>query len=76
MADQYTVEDLFLEMSGKEYPSYRELENAVITRFNAHLGDFPPHYSYRDAISWADRKRWLQPHGGRFTVSIRPGTPA
>jgi hypothetical protein len=76
MAKRYTTEDLFREMDGKEYPSYRELEKAVIDLFNQHLRDFPPHYSYRDAIIWADRNRWLKPHDGRFTVTFRQGAHA
>jgi hypothetical protein len=74
MASSYTTEDLFREIDGQEYGSYREFEQAVISLFNQHLHDFPPHYSYRDAIVWADRNHWLRPNDGRFTVAM--GTPA
>lgn len=76
MSETYTTEDLFREIDGKEYRSYRELEEEVIHLFNRHLGDFPPHYSYRDAIAWADHKRWLHPQAGRFVVEISQGAPA
>lgn len=76
MSTGYTTEDLFREIDGKEYDSYRELEEAVIALFNQHLQDFPPHYSYRHAITWADRNRWLQPTNGRFTVKMSHGAPA
>lgn len=76
MTRRYTTEDLFREMDGREFPSYRELEAAVIDLFNQHLRDFPPHYSYRDAIVWADRHSWLKPHEGRFTVEVEHGAHA
>lgn len=76
MSKRYTTEDLFREMEGREFPSYRELEQAVIDLFNQHLQDFPPHYSYRDAIVWADRQRWLRPDQGRFTVKLEEGAHA
>lgn len=76
MAKRYSTEDLFREIDGEEYGSYRELEEAVIALFNAHLEDFPPHYSYRDAIVWADRNEWLRPSGSRFTVAMSQAAPA
>ena len=69
MPERFTIEDLFREIEG-EFPSYRALEQRVIALFNEHLQDFPPHYSYRDAITWADRQRWLQPLNGGFRVEL------
>jgi hypothetical protein len=76
MDSEFTIEDLFREMDGEDFESYREFEQAVIDRFNQHLDEFPPHYDYRDAITWADRNRWLQPHDGRLKVEIGRGAPA
>jgi hypothetical protein len=76
VAERYTTEDLFQEIDGKSFGSYRELEEVVIRLFNEHLQDFPPHYSYRDAITWADRQRWLQPRDGGFAVEMKKVTPA
>lgn len=67
----YTTEDLFREMDGKSYSSYREFEYAVIELFNEHLWDFPAHYSYRDAIVWADRNGWLRPGEDSFAVDMK-----
>jgi hypothetical protein len=70
MPERYTTEDLFRELDGQNYGSYRELEQAVIGVFNQHLEDFPPHYTYRDAITWADRRGWLTPTNGGFGVTL------
>jgi hypothetical protein len=67
----YTTEDLFNEIDGKTYASYREFEDEVIGLFNQHLSDFPPHYTYRDAITWADRNGWLHPSESEFSVDMR-----
>jgi hypothetical protein len=71
MNKPYSTEDLFREMDGKSYRSYSEFEQEVIALFNEHLWDFPPHYSYRDAITWADRNGWLRPGDGRFAVDMK-----
>lgn len=70
MAEQFTNVDLFQALTGRTYPSYRAFESDVITVFNEHLAAFPPHYSYRDAISWAQRRGWLDPvdHGVRVDL--------
>lgn len=76
MADPFTTEDLFSEIDGRDFSSYSEFEQEVIVLFNRHLGEFPPHYSYRDAIVWADRNHWLHPTGRGFTVDMRKPAPA
>ncbi len=71
MDKPYTTEDLFRELDGERYPSYRAFEEQVIALFNEHLWDFPSHYSYRDAITWADRHEWLRPSENGFAVDMR-----
>jgi hypothetical protein len=70
MADSYTTSDLFRELGGKSYDSYQEFELEVIRLFNEHLDAFPPHYSYRDAIVWADRHGWLKATNGGLEVQL------
>ena len=70
MADRYSTADLFRELDGRSFSSYRKFEEAVIAAFNEHLDEFPPHYSYRNAIAWADQQGWLQTKNGDLKVDL------
>jgi hypothetical protein len=70
MSERYSIEDLFKELDGQSFGAYRDFEAAVIKVFNNHLQEFPPHYSYRNAITWADRQGWLEPTNGGVKVRL------
>lgn len=59
---RFSVRDLFNQLAGQEFGDHKLFEQAVVSVFNAHLDDFPPGYSYRSAISWAETNGWLFSH--------------
>ncbi len=67
---QFGIADFFLLLDGESFDGDGEFQRAVIARFNAKLHEFPPHYSYRDAIAWAMHKGWIAVDGARITVSM------
>lgn len=66
----FTVRDLFALIDGATFRGEAEFQSAVITGFNANLYSFPPHYGYRDAITWARRQGWLRVEGSEVTVCL------
>lgn len=66
----FTVRDLFALMDGETYQGEGEFQRAVIACFNANLYSFPPHYGYRDAITWAVKQGWVSSSGSAVTVSV------
>jgi hypothetical protein len=67
---RFSLRELFAPIDGRTYSGEKDFQLAVIDLFNQHLRDFPPHYSYRDAITWAMRQRWLTVNGSRIVVSL------
>lgn len=66
----FTVRDLFALIDGETFHGEAAFQRAVITGFNANLQSFPPHYGYRDAITWAKRRDWLRVEGSAVTVCL------
>ncbi len=65
--------DLYRKLEGRDYPTYRELHDAVLTVFNQHLTQFPPGYSYLQFLEWGKRKRWIKSvNGSGFRVKVDP----
>ena len=67
---RFTVRDLFALMDGETYQGEGEFQRAVIACFNANLYSFPPHYGYRDAITFAVKQCWVSVSGSSVTVSV------
>jgi hypothetical protein len=61
---------LFIALEGESFGGEAEFQRAVVAAFNARLHEFPPHYSYRDAISWAVRQQWILVEGAEIAVSL------
>jgi hypothetical protein len=68
-----TLEDLFKEIDGMYFASRRELEGAVLERFNQHVAELPVGYSYKDAIDGARSRGWLITNGDGHGVKVRIG---
>jgi hypothetical protein len=64
------IVDLFAALKGESFSGEAEFQRAVTIAFNARLHEFPPHYSYRDAISWAVRQQWILVEGAEIAVSL------
>lgn len=67
---RFGIADFFRLLDGESFEGEGEFQRAVIARFNTRLHEFPPHYSYLDAIAWAKHKRWIAVEGSRITVSM------
>jgi hypothetical protein len=67
---EFGIADFFRLLDGESFNGEAEFQNAVIIRFNTKLHEFPPHYSYRDAIAWAVREGWIVVDGSRIIVSM------
>jgi hypothetical protein len=67
--------ELFRELDDRSFEGEAEFQRAVADGFNGHLSAFPPHYSYRDAITAAVRRGWIAVERATITVRL-PGTPA
>jgi len=67
---QFGIADFFLLLDGESFEGEAEFQSAVVARFNAKLHEFPPHYSYRDAIAWAVHKDWIVVDGPRIAISM------
>lgn len=61
---------IFSEIQPKGFQSYRELEAAVFTKFNAYLNRFPVHFTHRDLIRWGFNNQWIQADDSRFVIKI------
>lgn len=70
VAPRFSVIDLFAPLDGRTFEGELAFQQAVIARFNEHLNEFPPHYSYRDAITWARRQGWLRVEGSSITIAF------
>jgi hypothetical protein len=70
------VTELFAALHGERFSGEADFQRAVIGAFNARLQGFPPHYSYRDAISWAVRQGWISVDGAEVAVFLPPLTQA
>ena len=70
--DRFSARDLFNQLAGQEFGDHKLLEQAVVSMFDDHLTDFPPGYTYRNAIDWAERQGWLFSHPklGLLVVSM------
>jgi hypothetical protein len=66
----FSVAELFAPLDGETFEGEAAFQHAVIDRFNQHLDEFPPHYDYRDAITWAVRQSWIQVEGAQITVAL------
>jgi len=65
------VEAIFYALDEQTFHGYREFEQAVIDGFNQRLEQIPiPGYSYREAITWAERQDWIKINGPDITVNI------
>jgi hypothetical protein len=69
------VEGLFRSLDGRVFADNISFQEAVREAFNAHIWDFPSHYTYLDAISWAKQHDWLQRSAAGIAVSL-DGEPA
>lgn len=56
---RFSSRDLFEQLNGRKFATYRKLEEGILTIFNEHLADFPPQYSYRQLIEWGARNNWI-----------------
>lgn len=70
------VAGVFFALEGESFGSEAEFQRAVIAAFNARLREFPPHYSYLDAICWAVRQGWILVEGAEISVSLADAIPA
>ncbi len=62
--------EMFHEIRGEKYSTRRALADAICMYMNDHMSDFPPGYSYDDAIRWACRNSWITPMAnGSYQVS-------
>lgn len=68
-----TSSAIFEQINGREFASYRLLEQHIVELFNKHLSEFPPHYTYRHVLEWGERHRWIEPiHGVGVRIAYKP----
>jgi len=63
-----TPAELFAELPGQRFPSYREFESTLVASFNARAFDFPSGYGWRDALSWGIRHGVVRREGDTIVV--------
>jgi hypothetical protein len=52
--------DLFRPLDGRDFACDRELQEAVLKIFNAHLAEMPPGYLYTQLIDWGRWQGWIR----------------
>ncbi|MCW3101542.1 MAG: hypothetical protein JWL77_7160 [Chthonomonadaceae bacterium] len=55
-------------LNGKAFESYRSLQQELLDRYNDHLTEFPPHYSFAQFVEWFQRNNWIREEGARGYV--------
>ena len=71
----YSSRDLFSELEsgqqGKSFSNYGCLQQAVLDKFNEHLADFPPRYSYLQLIEWGERQGWISSESSGYRIHVQ-----
>lgn len=68
---QVQLPSVFGELDGQRFPTYQQLQEAILAAFNRHLAEFPPGYSYLQLIEWGARQNWIVPTDGNgFRIAI------
>lgn len=69
---RFTTSEFFGELNGREFSTYRSLEENVVTIFNKYRAKFPPQYSYRNLIEWGLQNKWIVPwQEGGFRIVVK-----
>jgi hypothetical protein len=68
---RFTARRLFEALDGRHFDRYSDLESAVRDLFTEHVADFPIGYDHLDAITLAERRRWISAErGGGVVVNV------
>lgn len=70
----FSARALFEQLDEKEFPTYDDLEEAVIEQFREQIRETPapPGYSYLDALELAHQYGWIHSLGhGRYSVGLK-----
>ena len=64
----YSSRMLFQEINGTDFKTYKDLQEAILAKFNEHLADFPPRYSYLQLIDWGTQNGWIASNGSGYVI--------
>jgi len=70
MSDRSLSEIFFTKLEG-EYESLEKFIGIFLACFNTHLAEFPPNYSYIQALSWGMSHGWVRREGKRVIVKYQ-----
>jgi hypothetical protein len=66
----FTPRELFAELPQRSFEDYQSFEQLLVERFNEHVFDFPPGYSWREALDWGMRHHLVRRDGDRIVVEL------
>jgi hypothetical protein len=64
----FTPRELFAELPQRSFDDYQSFERLFVKRFNEHVFDFPPGYSWREALDWGTRHHVVRRDGERIVI--------
>ena len=54
-----TNEEVLAQLEGRQFSTYRDLQEAVVSLFNQNLSRFPSGYTYRHVLEAAIKNNWI-----------------
>ena len=66
----FTPRELFAELPQRSFEDYPSFERVLVERFNEHAFDFPPAYSWREALDWGMRHHVVRRDGERIVIDL------
>jgi hypothetical protein len=75
MTSHFTSRDLFRELNGQEFATYRALEREIAERFSSQIESFPGQYSVDRVLELGERLGWIVEFAkGRYRIEFTEKT--